>query len=300
MMARRLRCPSCKTTVTVEPGAKPVCPTCGFGREDAPTGSAPSAQEAGRQAQPGPAAQATPQQLATQTEHVPTPPPPAAPSATPAAPPTSVPAAAPPPPPAAPAPEPPRPRRPEEVQATGRLTFGSPHVPDATLYDDEEVLVDLETKTRDVGLWHTVLGHKERVVVTSRRVFGFTRTRNEALLRTLEIERVSAVESGGVFHMGVWASGALLMLLGLLIAFVPLTLSLYLGLFSIVGFTVSLALALVVAAAGVLTILRATPHGVSVHAGPTSVELPLHPSRGEEAKRLVDSIQRAIRARGPR
>lgn len=170
-----------------------------------------------------------------------------------------------------------------------QVLFEGDLVPSPSLIGDERLLGSVEAKFWDLGLIGFLLRHKERVVITTHRIFQFSRKLTSAELKCLEFAKVEFVGIGGRFNWKQFLFG-LVVTIGSLSAFNLLPraynddLHLYL---------------LFVAAIGVIIMILCRGKVLRVSCGnQNSINLPLRRIKVEESKAFIDLVSGTIRNLG--
>ncbi len=175
----------------------------------------------------------------------------------------------------------------ETKSATRQISFEGGLVPSPALLGDERLLGSVEAKFWDLGLIGFLLRHKERVVITTHRIFQFSRKLASAELKCLEFTKVEFVGIGGRFNWKRFLFG-LAVTLGSLSAFYLLLPR---------GYNDDLYLyPLLVAAVGVIIMILCRGKVLRVSCGgQNSINLPLRCIKVEESKTFIDLVSGAIR-----
>lgn len=167
-----------------------------------------------------------------------------------------------------------------ELTEKPQVTFEGGLVPSPKLLEGEEVLGSFEAGFWDIGLIGVLLRHKERLVVTTNRLFQFSRRLTSANLKSLELSKVESIYVGSKFKIVQSFIGIIFLLAAI---FVPRGLPWWGRLMAIL--------------IGAIILFTARKKVLEVSCGDrrNSVSLPLTRIKTEESKRFIDLISEAIR-----
>ncbi|NUM77077.1 hypothetical protein HUU40_22190 [candidate division KSB1 bacterium] len=162
--------------------------------------------------------------------------------------------------------------------ATRQVTFEGGLVPSPALFEGERILGTINAGLWDIGLFGFLLRHQERLVVTTHRIFQFSRQLTSASLRALELSKVEAVDVGSKFYPVQFFFGLIIFCTG--VAYVNFFL-----------------LKLVSAVIGgfIMYAARKKVFHVSAAGSRNAVTLPLTRIKVEESKSFIDLVCGAMR-----
>lgn len=171
----------------------------------------------------------------------------------------------------------------ETKSATRQISFEGGLVPSPALIGDERLLGSIEAKFWDLGLIGFLLRHKERIVITTHRIFQFSRTLTSAELKCLEFAKVEFIGIGGRFNWKQFLFG-LVVTLGSLSPYV----------------LPHVYFRLLFAALGVIIIILCRDKVLRISCGENqnAINLPLRRIKVEESKAFIDLVASAIRNLG--
>src|SRR5574341_644096 len=158
------------------------------------------------------------------------------------------------------------------------------------LFAEERVIGVIEASLRDLGLLGLLLWRKERLVVTTHRLWQYSSNFMSARLRCLELAKVESIQVGSKFNIAQLMAGVLLLLgaIPLLSRAIsqPQSKSLW-----IVG-------SLLCALAGLLALMTSEKKILQASGGGSqnSIMLPLSRLGVSESKSFVDLVSGAIRS----
>lgn len=170
--------------------------------------------------------------------------------------------------------------------STRQISFEDGLVPSPALIGDERLLATIEAKFWDIGLIGFLLRRRERVVVTTHRIFQFSRKLTSAELKCLEFAKVEFIGVGGWFSLKQFIFGHVATL-GSMFTFYILPR----------GYNNDLPLApLPFAAIGIINMILCRDKVLRVSGGgQNSITLPLRRVKVEESKAFIDLVSSAIR-----
>ncbi len=172
----------------------------------------------------------------------------------------------------------------EKKTAAQQIIFEGRLVPSPALLEDERMLGTIEAKCWDIGLIGFLLRHKERLVITTHRLFQFSRQLTSGSLHCLELAKVESIYIGGRFK---W----LQFLIGLVCVIAPLlAFESYFLVLSIVGVLNGLAIGL-----PLMFFARQKELRVRGSDAKNMISLPLRRIKVEESKCFIDLICGAIK-----
>lgn len=172
----------------------------------------------------------------------------------------------------------------ETKSATRQISFEGGLVPSPALIGDERLLATIEAKFWDIGLIGFLLRHQERLVITTHRIFQFSRQLTSANLHCLDLAKAESVYVGGRFK---W----LQFLIGLVCVIAPiLAFESYVLILSLVGVLNGLAIGL-----PLMFFARQKELRVAGSDAKNMISLPLRRIKVEESKCFIDLICGAIR-----
>ena len=96
-----------------------------------------------------------------------------------------------------------------QIESQGRM------IPSPSFLDDEKILGELRASFWDIGFIAFVLRYKERIVVTTHRIFHFSRRKTGEHLKSLFLRDVAAIEIGSRFNMAKFLVGIGLLIFGI-------------------------------------------------------------------------------------
>jgi len=172
----------------------------------------------------------------------------------------------------------------EKRTSNRQITFEGGLVPSPALFEDERLLGTIEAKFWDIGLIGFLLRHKERLVITTHRIFQFSRQLTSGSLHCLELAKAESVYIGGRFK---W----LQFLIGLACVIAPmLAFERYFLVLSLVGVINGLAIGL-----ALMFFARQKELRVTGSDAKNVIRLPLRRLKVEESKAFIDLVCGAIR-----
>jgi hypothetical protein len=171
----------------------------------------------------------------------------------------------------------------EKKTAARQIIFEGRLVPSPALLEDERVLGTIEAKFWDIGLIGFLLRHKERLVITTHRLFQFSRQLTSGSLHCLELAKVESIYIGGRFK---W----LQFLIGLACAIAPmLAFESEVLILSLIGVLNGLAIGL-----PLMFFARQKELRVRGSDAKNMISLPLRRIKIEESKCFIDLVCGAI------
>jgi hypothetical protein len=172
----------------------------------------------------------------------------------------------------------------EKKTAARQIIFEGRLVPSPALLEDERMLGTIEAKFWDIGLIGFLLRHKERLVITSHRIFQFSRQLTSGSLHCLELAKVESIYIGGRFK---W----LQFLIGLACAIAPMmAFESYFLILSLIGVINGLAIGL-----PLMFFARQKELRVAGSDAKNMISLPLRRIKVEESKSFIDLVCGAIK-----
>jgi hypothetical protein len=172
----------------------------------------------------------------------------------------------------------------EKKSAARQIIFEGRLVPSPALLEDERMLGTIEAKFWDIGLIGFLLRHKERLVITTHRIFQFSRQLTSGSLHCLELAKVESIYIGGRFK---W----LQFLIGLVCVIAPmLAFESYFLFLSLFGALNGLAIGL-----PLMFFARQKELRVRGSDAKNMISLPLRRIKVEESKCFIDLVCGAIR-----
>ena len=100
-------------------------------------------------------------------------------------------------------------RNENQIESQGRM------IPSPSFLEGEKVLGEFKASFWDIGLVGFILRYRERIVVTTRRIFHFSRGITGERLKFLFLRDVAAVEAGSRFSMTKFLVGIGLLIFGI-------------------------------------------------------------------------------------
>lgn len=166
----------------------------------------------------------------------------------------------------------------ETKGVTRQVTFEGGLLPSPVLFEGERILGTINAGFWDIGLLGFLLRHQERLVVTTHRIFQFSRKLASGSLRSLELSKVEAVDVGSKFY-------PMQFLLGLIIFWA--------GIFY--GYPLLLKLVAAVIGGLIMHAARKKVFHVAASGSRNAVTLPLTRIKVGESKSFIDLVCGAMR-----
>ncbi|NUM78060.1 hypothetical protein HUU40_27170 [candidate division KSB1 bacterium] len=176
----------------------------------------------------------------------------------------------------------------ETKGAARQIPFEGGLVPSPAVIGDERLLGSVEAKFWDLGLIGFLLRHKERVVITTHRIFQFSRKLTSTELKCLELAKVEFIGIGGRFNWKQFLFG-LAIVTGSMSILNELPRSYNDFAFALFFF----------AAIGIIIMILCRDKVLQVSCGgQNAISLPLRRIKVEESKAFIDLVSSAIRNLG--